>query len=366
MLFRRPSREKGHWLAVAQVGAVATAARVSLVPEGRPRLEWFWRGDADSMSLALKTLQRSHGLRDAAIAGVVGREHYRIVAAEAPDVPREEWRDAIRWSLRDQVEFAVDDAIIDVLALPTATQIRQSNQTLTVLMPQTAFADLLLAADDHGLAWAGLEVPETALRNICALGEEEGKSNALLAFGDDQALLVITFQGELIMMRHIEVTLAAVTARDDSRGAALSRAALEVLRTLDTHERVHSQAPLSGLTVALPPGTDEDTLGILAELIYLPVQMLDLGAHLDLSALEDQPSCGALLARRATAGELEAIGAALRGWSSLAGRQQLSLIDPDMASSSAVPWGARMGLRLTAGALTLCVAAGGGHGLDAA
>ncbi|MEK8086630.1 hypothetical protein WNB94_09450 [Aquabacterium sp. A3] len=361
MLFRRPSRVKGHWLAVAQEGAVATAARVSLAADGRPRVDWFLRADADSMSAALKTVHRGRGVRDASLVAVAAPDRYRIVAAEAPDVPREEWKDAIRWSLREQVEFPVDDAVVDVLALPAETQIRQSNQTLTVLMSQEAFGELMLAADDQGMAWAAMEVPETALRNICALAEEEGKSHALLAFGERQALLVITFQGELIMMRHIEVALSAVTAQDDSRGGALSRAALEVLRTLDTHERVHSQAPLSGLTVALPPGTDEDTLGILAELIYLPVQALDLGRHLDLSALdEDEEGDGALLARRATAGELMAVGAAMRGWATVHERQQLMLIDPLLRGSQTVPWGARTGLQLTGAALLLCVLASGG------
>jgi MSHA biogenesis protein MshI len=356
MLFRRPSREQGQWLAVTQEGAVASAARVSTSPDGRPRLDWFWRADADTMGNALKALQRQHPLRGASLVGLVPHDRYRIVAAEAPDVPREEWSDAIRWSLREQVDFAVDDAVIDVLSLPAATQLRQSSQTLTVVMPREVQADLQLVADDHGLRWNALEVPETALRNICALGEEEGKAHALLAFGAQQALLVISFQGELIMMRHIEVMLSAITARDDSRGGALSRAALEVLRTLDTHERVHSQAPLAGLTVALPPGASDDTLEMLAELIYLPVKALNLADHLDLSAVED---AAPELARRASAHELLSIGAALRGWLAQQGRQQLQLVDPGAEGAASVPWGARMGLQLTGAALLLCVVAGG-------
>lgn len=356
MLFRRPSREQGQWLAVTQEGAVASAARVSATQGGRPRLEWFWRADADSMGNALKALQRQHPLRGAALVGVVPHERYRLLAAEAPDVPREEWRDAIRWSLREQVDFPVDDAVIDVLSLPAATQLRQSSQTLTVVMPREVHADMGLAADDHGFSWDALEVPETALRNICALGEEEGKAHALLAFGGQQALLVITFQGELIMMRNIEVTLSAIAAHEDSRGGALSRAALEVLRTLDTHERVHSQAPLAGLTVALPPGAGDYTLEMLADLIYLPVKALNLADHLDMSAVDEAvPE----LAHRAAVHELLSIGSALRGWLTQQGRQQLRLIEPGAQGAVSVPWGARMGLQLTGAALLLCMVAGG-------
>ena len=357
MLFRRPSRAPGHWLAVALSGALAAAAQVSHGAQGRPRLDWFWRADADALSTALKALQRQHAVRGAQLAAVAPMEAYRILAAEAPEVPREEWADAIRWSLREQVEFPIDDALVDVLALPQATQIRQSNATLTVALAREGYNQLELAADDHGLAWAAIEVQETALRNVCALGEEPDKAHALLAFGDQQALLVITFQGELVMMRHIEVALSAITAADDTRGQALSRAALEVLRTLDTHERVHSQAPLSKLTVALPPGCGDDTLGLLAELIYLPVQSMDLASCMDMGGL---PPSAEHLATHATATDLCAIGAALRGWCAAQGRQQVKLLDPHSALTQPPSWGARFGLRLAGAALGLCVLAAGG------
>lgn len=357
MLFRRPSRAPGHWQAVAHHGALAAAAQVSFAAGGRPRLDWLWRGDADSLSGALRGLQRQHAVRGGPLVGLAPQSDYRILSTEAPDVPREEWRDAIRWSLREQVDFAVDDALIDVLALPQATQIRQSNATLTVALGREGYNALELAADDQGLAWAAIEVQETALRNVCALGEEPDRAHALLAFGEHQAMLVITFQGELVMMRHIEVTLAAVTAEGETRGQALSRAALEVLRTLDTHERVHSQAPLSCLSVALPPGCDDGTLGLLTELIYLPVQALDLSACMDLAEGDDT---GVSLALQPTAIELCVIGAALRGWCEAQGRQQVNLIDPHSAVTQPPSWGARFGLRLAAVALTLCGLAAGG------
>lgn len=357
MLFRRSSREQGHWLGVTQEGALATAAQVSTSPEGRPRLDWFWRTDTDSIGGALKALQRQHALRGACLAGLLPHNHYRIVAADAPSVPREEWRDAIRWSLRDQVDFTVDDAIIDVLALPTAAQIRQSSQTLTVLVPSAAHAEITQAADDQALNWRALDVPETALRNICALGEEKDKAHALLAFGEQHALLVITFQGELIMMRHIDVTLASVTTQGESQNGALSRAALEVLRTLDTHERLHSQAPLSCLTVALPPGTDVNNLAVLAELFYLPVKALNLADLMDIAAGEDtvRPP-----AKRSTLIDLLSIGAALRGWRTEQGQQQLQLIDPDSANRRSVPWAARTGVLLTSSAVLMCALMAGG------
>ena len=80
-----------------------------------------------------------------------------------------------------------------------------------------------------------------------------------------------------------------------------------------------------------------------------------------MSALdEDEEGDGALLARRATAGELMAVGAAMRGWATVHERQQLMLIDPLLRGSQTVPWGARTGLQLTGAALLLCVLASGG------
>lgn len=342
MFFRRQSQDGLRWTGVTLAGAVAHAVEIIHAAGERPRVSWVWSGDAQGLAQTLRALQRAHPLDGDRMVLCLGEGQYRLVATEAPDVPKEEWADALRWTLRDQVDFPVDDAIIDVLEVPEATRLRQSSPTLTAVMPREEHAASAQAADDLGLQWAALELPETALRNFCAMVEEDGKAHALLAFGESQGLLVITYQRELVMMRHIEVPLSAMTDSIESRNAALNRAALEVLRTLDTFERVHSQITLDRLSVVPPAGQGDEVIALLADQVYVPVQAFDLGAHIDLSTLDEQAS---QRLREAGAQGLMAVGAALRPMVEARRGQQICLVDPATAQLQNQPWNSKQAAR---------------------
>lgn len=354
MFFRRQSHDGSQWVTVIQEGSAAHATQVVYNAEGRPVVSWMWQGEADGLASGLRALQTSKRLKGCSLVGVLSRLNYRMLATDTPDVPHADWRDAMRWHLKEQVDFPVEDAVLDVLEVPQST-LRSNSAAMSFLVPRTEYTNVELAADDLGLSWAALDVPETALRNLCALAEDGEKAHALMVFGETHGMLVITLKGELLMARHIEVTLSAVTGDDESRGAALSRAALEILRTVDTFERMHSQVNLSAMTVALPPNCGEGALEMLSELIYVPLTALDLRQWFDLDPLGEQADA---LAQGATFCELCVLGAALRDHPQFAERSKLQLLDPNSVLGHAPQWGALLGVRLAGGVLALGVLAG--------
>lgn len=330
------------------------AAQVAYNPEGRPCVNWLWQGEAEGVGAGLRALQAAKRLRGCSLVGVLSRQHYRMLATDTPDVPQADWRDAMRWHLKEQVDFPVEDAVLDVLGVPQST-LRSNSAVMSFLVPRVDYTTVELAADDLGLSWTALDVPETALRNLCGLAEDGEKAHALMVFGETHGMLVITLKGELLMARHIEVTLSAVTGDDETRGAALSRAALEILRTVDTFERMHSQVHLSAMTVALPPGCGEGALEMLSELIYVPLNALDLRLWFDLDQLGEQAHT---VAQSPTFSELCVLGAALRAHPDFAERTQLQLLDPNSVLGQAPPWGALLGVRVAAGVLGLGLVTG--------
>jgi MSHA biogenesis protein MshI len=355
MFFRRQSHVGSQWVGLIHEGAVVHAAKVSHSADARPCVHWVWQADAPTLESGLRALRSTQRLRGASLVGVLDRSRYRMQAADAPDIPREDWRDAMRWQLKEQLDFPIEDAVLDVLDVPTSTQLRQNNAVMAFVVPREHYAGVELAADDVGLHWDALDVPETALRNICALGEEPDKAHALMVFGQAYGLLVITFKGALLMARHIEVAADALTGSEDVRGAALSRAALEMLRTVDTFERMHSQASLSGMTVALPPGCGQEVVDMLADLIYVPIAPLQLKLWFDMDGLGDQ---GERLNINPTFNELCAIGTTLRVPLAVSAdadetppppAQQLQLLDATSVLGQSPSWGALLGLRLMAG-----------------
>jgi hypothetical protein len=176
----------------------------------------------------------------------------------------------------------------------------------------------------------------------------------MLVFGQSFAMLVITYKGALLMTRNIEVKLESIVGDSAARGSALGRASLEVLRTLDSFERMHSEAHLSGLSV-VTPHHGEDVIEVLADLVYVPVKQYQLSDWVDVTALGEQAS------RVGQGGSLEeyiAIGAALRGYAKEQGWQILQLMDDRDLRIRKMPWSAGLGLRLTAAVGASAVAAG--------
>ncbi|MBH9579002.1 type IV pilus biogenesis protein PilM [Inhella proteolytica] len=304
------ARTEPGWTALVPQGDTLRAAHLLPAAAGRPaRLAWHWQGPWGEQeavrSASLAALHKAHGGR-ARRVWVLERGHYQIVPTEAPpDVPREEWKDALRWQLKGQLDFSAEDAALDLLILPSDQHQRRQTQLLAVLAPKHRLRELAAQADAQRLGLEAIDIPETALRNLSARLEPENRAQALLSFGSGQGSLVITQGGELLMFRQIELAAEALAHEDDARrDAALDRAALEVQRTLDNFDRMFSHLSLARVLVAPGPGM-AGLVGHLGRLVTVQVEALDVQAVLDLSAAPDLQ--GAEAARW-----LLALGAALR------------------------------------------------------
>lgn len=306
-MFLLRARSEPGWTALVPQGETLRA--LHLQPGATPRLSWSWQGrwgeDAELRAASLAELRKAHGA-NAQRVWVLERGQYQIVPTEAPaDIPQTEWRDALRWQLKGQLEFAAEDAALDLLTVPTDQSLRRQAQLLAVLAPKPRLRDLVATVEGARVDLAAIDIPETALRNLGGRLEPENRAQALLSFGSGQGSLVVTQGGELIMFRQIELSAELLAHEDDARReAALDRAALEVQRTLDAFERMHSHLSLARVLVAPGPGMAA-LVGHLGTLVTVKVEVLSLDGLLDLRGAESLQ--GAEQARW-----LVALGAALR------------------------------------------------------
>jgi MSHA biogenesis protein MshI len=305
-LFRR-SLQPG-WIGCAPQGAQTSLALVERRPGERPVVRWVASTDWSEPAAALRRLKRSHALARHRRVALLQAAQYQCVTLDAPaDVPREDWRAAVRWQLKDSVDFAVDTAAVDLLSVPEGASYRAQPQLIVVASPASEVRPLMEQADDAGARWDAVDIAETALRNLSALAEPEGRAQALLHCEAQHATLVFTYRGELLSTRRLDLALERLAADDDdARLPAYDLAVLELQRTLDGFERAFGQVTLARLLVGPMPG-QRRFVEHLAPLLYVPVEGLDLSALLDLAA---QPE----LASDPTQSNLHlcAIGAALR------------------------------------------------------
>jgi MSHA biogenesis protein MshI len=303
--FGRKSQHAGK-VACAVHGAQASWACVQRSANGLPQVLWVESTGWTEDGRAGRELRQRRGLSRTDSVAVLARGQYQVLQVDAPELPRAEWTQALRWQIKDRLDFPVEQAVIQVLELPSDPVRKANSQLMAVAAANGPLQGLIARGDQVGLDWSAIDIPETALRNISALVEPADKAQALVHIGDEHALLVITVGGELASSRQLDMALGPLNSSDDNtRQAAFDRAGLELQRTLDGFERHFNHLSLSRLLIAPAVGL-EAFMAHLRELVYVPVEPLDLSAVLDTTAAEVLTNPAQLSLH------LCAIGAALR------------------------------------------------------
>lgn len=296
------------WIGCAPSGEHITLALVQPSEGGKPAVRWTALAPWGQPTATLQQLRRSRALHRHRCVALLQRHQYQCLTMDAPaDVPRADWAAAVRWQLKDTVDFAVDTAAIDVLAVPEGTSYRAQAQLIAVAAAEAQVRPLVAHAADAGTPWQAIDITETALRNLSALVEPEGRAQALLHCQARHATLVVTYGGELLSTRQLELALALPDDADETtRAQAYDHAGLELQRTLDGIERAFGQVTLARLLITPMPNVQAlcDHLG---PLLYVPVAPLLLDDVLDFSAVPELAADPGLLNQ-----QLCAIGAALR------------------------------------------------------
>lgn len=275
-------------------------------PSGRPCVSWAASQPTPGTPGGWQALRRQHRLERHRLVAVLPPAQYQLISLEAPELPRADWADALRWRLKDVVDFPVEDAAIDVLAVPGAQADAPARSVLAVGASAAHVRPLTERCDDAGLRLEAIDIVETSLRNLCALGDDSQRARALLWLGPEQAQLVVTLRGELLLARRIDIGARQLAGADAEQRAALQeRVALELQRTLDLCERLFSYASVAVLSL-LPGALADELAAYLRGVVYLPVETLPLAQLIDLSAAPQ------LATPEEQAAHAIALGAALR------------------------------------------------------
>ena len=227
---------------------------------------------------SLDRAKREHRLGDYQCSTMLRPGEYDIVLVEAPNVPRAEMKSALRWKVKDLVDYAMDDATIDFLDIPPAAGAAEgrSQQLYAVLARNELLKSRVRRFEEAGMALAAIDIPDTAQRNIAALYESEGRAVALVHFARDAGLLPIRHDGELYLTRRLD--LGEEELAEDVDVADLGpheRVVLEIQRTLDHFERQFRHLAVGKLLIG-PSGHQTRLREILGERFEMPVQQIDL------------------------------------------------------------------------------------------
>lgn len=286
MRFFAKSKKSERLLAVAIHGDGVCAASIRRRTDALPevKLAAFLPSEQPRAPETFEKLGKEFG--GYRCAALLGGGEYQLLAVEAPAVPSEELKTAVRWRLKDMIDFPVDQATVDVLAIPADKAGGRANNIFAIAARNSvieARQNLFIGAR---LDLQVIDIPEMAQRNISALLEQEGRGIAMLSFSADGGLLTVTYNGELYLSRRMDVAVEQLLDEDhDRKHATFDRITLELQRSLDHFERQYSFINVAKLVLA-PTGA-AGLEEYLSSNLYTRVETLDLVSVLDIAAVPE-------------------------------------------------------------------------------
>jgi MSHA biogenesis protein MshI len=286
MRFFRKVRKREGWLAIALLRDGLAAVRMRTAPDMKPQVRQavFYPGNNlgnSAAELLEKAGRELHAHAYRAIT-VLNAGEYQMFSVDAPNVAPDELKTAVRWRLKDMLDFHVDDATLDVLDLPVDPNaaVRAQHSMFAIAARNSVIEARQKLFTAAKVELAVIDIPEMAQRNISALVEPPGRGVAMLSFGDEGGLLTVSYRGELYLTRRIDLALEQLLDQDiERRNASFDRVTLELQRSLDNFERQYSFISVAKLVLAPSPvvGLDE----YLSSNLYTPVDTLDLATLFD-------------------------------------------------------------------------------------
>jgi MSHA biogenesis protein MshI len=238
----------------------ATAAAVTRAPGAAPRLTALQAASGAPALATLANWQRRRGLRHARTNLLLDGDDYQILPMDMPEVAPDELIDAMRWRVKEMIDFAPEEASLGCLLVPCASESSRSRLALVVVSRHATITRWMQRSREARLDLHSIDVPELALRNLALLAAGDGAC-ALLHVGLARSTLVVVWKGELCSVRRFELHIGQLLdAGRDAFEALVERLGQDVQRSSDAFERQFHAAALGRLWI-----TDEQAGLALAE-----------------------------------------------------------------------------------------------------
>jgi MSHA biogenesis protein MshI len=260
-------------------------ATVAREPGGKQVLEACAsvRGSAPEQEAAIAEWLLAERRKPGAVGSILHADDYQLTMVEAPDVLPLELKAAVRWRLKDVVDFPLDDAVVDVFSIPDQARRTGSKMLYAVAAKRAAVDAHVALLKPNSRQFDVIDIPELALRNLAASLPQAAEGLMFLWLKQRSALLLVVKGRKLYLTRFVAFP---GTGRDDSLapGPEVDALGLEMQRSMDYFESHYEQAPLANLVIA-PRGVHSEALAReLSAQTSMRVSLIDLESVLEAKA----------------------------------------------------------------------------------
>ncbi len=276
-------KDQTGWMAISTDTDAIRLAHVDRPAQGKPRVDrWGIVKRAGKDGAELQQATEKYGLGRYRCATLLHPAEYQLLMVDAPNVPREELKAAIRWRVKDLLDYHIDDATMDVLDIPVDKDAAGKSHYMYAVAAKNEIVQGQIAQFEQAkIPLQVIDIPETAQRNIAQLYETADRGIGMLTFDHAGGLFTLSFEGELYLARRLELTWSQLAgAQASQRQAYFERIGVELQRSLDHFERQYQNITLSELLLG-PTPEDIGLQAFLSSQLYLPLRQIDLAEALE-------------------------------------------------------------------------------------
>lgn len=162
----------------------------------------------EQQSSVLADWIRKNDIADCQCTWVLDNEDYNLLQIEKLNVPEAELTEAARWRIRDLVQYADDDLLIDVFQIPAPQNYQQAKKMFVVASSKQRLQDGRDVIENAGLRVSYIDIRELALCALVRRAIGEGDCGALLMPGGSQSQLMMMKNNDLCLTRELSTSVS--------------------------------------------------------------------------------------------------------------------------------------------------------------
>ncbi len=197
---------------------------------------------------ALQQWVDNHKLQKSQCVCLIAGRDCDINQIEKPEVEASELTQAMAWRIKDLVSYDVDSAVVDIYPMPVSS--KNNKQQLSVVSAhETAVAGYVDNIQTTGLELIAIDIHALASKNLPAVRQGAGKTQAVLSLADAAGILNIFHDTDLYVSRDFKIGLEQLQQASGDDQNVYDSLLLEIQRSMDYYESYYGLGSVASMEI---------------------------------------------------------------------------------------------------------------------
>lgn len=223
---------------------VGIAVVYGVLEDPKPIINAYTFEAADTVEAKQAVINKfviAHALQGVGCSYVLGTGEYSLNLVESPLVAASEIPMAMRWVLRDLINFPIEEATIDTFDVPFLRARDNIKMIYAAAIQKQRVEKIEKRIKSSGLILQFIDIPEMTLKNILSRNPQKLKGCALVQLGAKSGKLILCRDDQICITRSVDLKLENLGQDSAQDAKTLESLALEFQRSFDYLNSVFRQ-----------------------------------------------------------------------------------------------------------------------------